>query len=47
MTIDVSVREMTACDGAAVLAIYEEGITTRNATFETVVPTWSVWAAGL
>lgn len=46
MTIDVSVREMTACDGSAVLAIYEEGIATRNATFEAVVPEWVDWDAG-
>jgi len=29
----------------AVRAIYEEGIATRNATFETSVPTWRAWNA--
>jgi phosphinothricin acetyltransferase len=29
----------------AVKKIYEEGIATRNATFETKAPTWEVWDA--
>ena len=30
-------------DGTAILAIYESGIVTRNATFETVIPSWEEW----
>ena len=30
----------------AVTAILAEGIATRNATFETAVPTWEAWDAG-
>jgi L-amino acid N-acyltransferase YncA/DNA-binding transcriptional ArsR family regulator len=36
---DVSTRPVTEDDMAAVLAIYEEGLATRNATFETKLPT--------
>lgn len=36
---DVAVRPVEATDLAAVLTIYGEGIATRNATFETEVPT--------
>lgn len=36
---DVTTRLVTDDDMAAVLAIYDEGIATRNATFETTVPT--------
>ncbi len=36
---DVRVRPVTEADLAAVLAIYAEGLATRNATFETTVPT--------
>lgn len=45
MTCDVSVRSLTDADAEAVLAIYEEGIATGNATFETVVPLWPDWDA--
>jgi L-amino acid N-acyltransferase YncA/DNA-binding transcriptional ArsR family regulator len=38
---DVAVRPVTEDDMAAVLAIYAEGLETRNATFETRVPTAS------
>jgi phosphinothricin acetyltransferase len=34
---------MTATDWPAVRAIYEAGIATRNATFETASPTWEHW----
>jgi L-amino acid N-acyltransferase YncA len=30
-------------DGPAILAIYGAGIATRNATFETEVPSWEEW----
>lgn len=36
---DVNTRLVTEEDMASVLAIYEEGLATRNATFETKVPT--------
>lgn len=36
---DVSTRPVADDDMAAVLAIYEEGLATRNATFETTLPT--------
>ena len=36
---DVTTREVTDADMAAVLSIYAEGLATRNATFETKVPT--------
>ena len=37
------VREMRSTDGVKVLEIYKMGIETRNATFETVLPTWDEW----
>jgi L-amino acid N-acyltransferase YncA len=37
------VRPMLARDWGDVAAIYEEGIRTRMATFETVVPEWEDW----
>ena len=43
--VDVRVDALTAADWAAVSAIYAEGIETRNATFETDVPTWDEWDA--
>ncbi len=39
MSGDVSTRPVTEVDLPAVLAIYDEGIATRNATFETELPT--------
>lgn len=36
---DVSTRPVTEADMPSVLAIYEEGLATRNATFETKLPT--------
>ena len=45
MTCDVSVRSLTDGEAEAVLAIYDEGIATGNATFETVVPPWPDWDA--
>ncbi len=41
----ITVEPMTEADGAAVLAIYGEGIVTGVATFETTVPEWRVWNA--
>jgi L-amino acid N-acyltransferase YncA len=37
---------MTAGDWPAVRAIYEEGIATGDATFDTKVPEWPQWDAG-
>ena len=39
----LQVDELTAGDWPAVSAIYAEGIATRNATFETAVPSWGEW----
>lgn len=48
---DVTTRRATEDDMPAVLAIYAEGLATRNATFETTVPTreelWSRWLPDL
>ena len=40
---EFTVRAMTAEDWPAVAAIYEAGIETGNATFETSVPSWKQW----
>jgi len=37
------IRQMTEQDKAKVLEIYKMGIETRNATFETEVPSWADW----
>lgn len=37
---------MTDQDSARVLEIYKIGLDTRNATFETVVPSWHDWDSG-
>jgi L-amino acid N-acyltransferase YncA len=39
----LQVDELTAGDWPAVSAIYADGIATRNATFETAVPSWGEW----
>ncbi|WP_445257025.1 helix-turn-helix domain-containing GNAT family N-acetyltransferase [Nocardioides aurantiacus] len=48
---DVTTRPVTDADMSAVLAIYAEGLATRNATFETVVPSardlQAKWVPGL
>jgi L-amino acid N-acyltransferase YncA len=41
----ITVDELTAGDWPAVSAIYAEGMATRNATFETEVPSWEAWDA--
>ena len=43
MTADVTIREMHADDWPAVRDIYEAGIATGHATFETNAPTWQQW----
>ena len=37
---------METQDWPAVKAIYEQGIATRQATFETEAPSWEDWDAG-
>ena len=44
-TPPLTVEALTAGDWPAVSAIYAEGIVTRNATFETEVPSWEAWDA--
>ncbi len=39
------VRASVPSDWPAIARIYEEGIATRNATFETDVPSWEAWDA--
>ena len=38
-----TIEPMTAGHWPAVRAIYQEGIATGDATFETVAPTWEAW----
>lgn len=40
---DLTVRAMTSRDWPAVKAIYEAGIATGSATFETSAPAWEAW----
>ncbi len=42
----MKIRDLRPTDWAAVAAIYEEGIRTGNATFETDVPSWDAWDEG-
>lgn len=42
----VVIEPMADSDWARVRAIYADGIATRNATFETVLPDWDEWDAG-
>ncbi len=39
------IRPMRAVDAEAVLAIYQAGLDTGNASFETVAPTWEAFTA--
>lgn len=41
--MDSPIRTMTATDWPVVKAIYEEGIATGHATFETQAPEWEGW----
>jgi L-amino acid N-acyltransferase YncA len=43
--MDFAIDAMSPADWPEVRAIYLEGIATRNATFETVAPTWEAWDA--
>src|SRR5689334_15057015 len=42
----LTLRALTPADWEAVSQIYAEGIATRNATFETEVPSWEKWDSG-
>lgn len=42
----LNIRPMTAADAEPVLAIYQHGIDTGDATFETVAPTWTAFDTG-
>ncbi len=46
MTGRVGIRPMRTDDWPAVRAIYQAGMDTRNATFETTAPDWRRWDAG-
>lgn len=39
----MNIRNLAASDWPAVKAIYEQGIATGNATFQTEAPTWEAW----
>ena len=43
MTADITIRAMHSDDWPAVRDIYEAGIVTGHATFETSAPTWQRW----
>ena len=42
----MEIRPMRATDWPAVKAIYEQGLATRQASFETSAPSWAEWDAG-
>ena len=42
----MAIRQLEPGDWQDVARIYEEGILTGNATFETAVPSWEAWDAG-
>ncbi len=46
MQLVTEIRALTAEDWPAIELIYAEGIATRQATFETVTPTWVEFDAG-
>lgn len=41
--MNFKIRPLTVADGPEVLRIYEEGMATGHATFETRTPTWQEW----
>jgi phosphinothricin acetyltransferase len=41
--MEVVFRPMTKEDWPSVSEIYRQGIETKNATFETIIPTWDNW----
>ena len=42
----MAIRQLEPADWPDVARIYEEGILTGNATFETTVPSWDAWDSG-
>lgn len=46
MTVGLEIAAMSPGHWPAVARIYEEGIATGDATFETTVPSWDDWDAG-
>jgi phosphinothricin acetyltransferase len=44
--VAIAVEPMRASDWPAVAGIYQQGIDTGDATFETRVPSWEAWDAG-
>jgi L-amino acid N-acyltransferase YncA len=40
------IRDMTEADGRAVLAIYQEGMDTGQATFQQIAPAWTDFDQG-
>jgi L-amino acid N-acyltransferase YncA len=46
MTIPLLIRKMAEQDWPVVRLIYQEGMATGNATFETEAPSWEAWDAG-
>jgi phosphinothricin acetyltransferase len=42
----MAIRQLEPADWPDVARIYEEGILTGNATFETRIPSWEAWDAG-
>jgi L-amino acid N-acyltransferase YncA len=46
MTVALEIAAMSPSHWPAVARIYEEGIATGDATFETSVPSWNDWDAG-
>jgi L-amino acid N-acyltransferase YncA len=44
--VTLTIREMLPTDWLAVRSVYEEGIATGNATFETAAPDWDRWDRG-
>ena len=44
-TAAVSIEELRPEHWPGVVRVYAEGIATRNATFETEVPTWEAWSS--
>jgi L-amino acid N-acyltransferase YncA len=43
--MEISIRSLEPSDWEPVRAIYEEGLTTGEATFETTAPSWEQWTA--
>lgn len=41
----ITIRPITSADWPVVRSIYEDGIATGNATFETTAPSWDEWDA--